>query len=659
MSLLVRDGKFDVVVAASPRVRIWPSVGVRVVSALCADLNLKVGAFGGSQVQVRGVIPVAGSGGVLFVEDTQRRVHRIEAKSIVKMGLDSHLPNPFPGWRSSAVIPIETAERLLKEGQLDWNPMVGILGTGNRALHMGTKLLQLGVPDVFCVEEPQTTSRKRISGWEVERRLFEMSGGQIIEARINRIKQKSSLIWELRVEDLLGIRVLEVSKLISAGPFSQSEGVREYPPSSLLFELEQTAQAVRSDDVEGYMLEEERARLLAVRIAKALVADPKEKREELERVQKRAKLRLKFSERHLEEPFEPQYSGKWSNTETLKRIRSFSGVPQSVHKTSTVASIECVEDIACNLCEKSCPESAIQIVRSREPESRRFLIEGDCTACGACLAVCPSQVPVLVREQDDRSFSKLTLGWKGKHTWKVGEFASLLNRRGDAMGQARVSKIPEFPETEGGRDLELFQWVELDVPTHLLWESRGIRPVVSQEAPDVELKNENEPIDQEARVFITLNGEKRLVRDDIPITVALYEMAQNRPEDALYCPDGSCQLCTVFVDGIKQLACQTRIRKGMAILVPEPGPEHFTDDEIPLCVCEGISCQQVVDRLKQGQLSSVEAVLSSVPVGSGKCHGQICSKAFERVLKGQGLDPEHWIDWRFPWIDWVVMPGGS
>jgi ferredoxin len=341
-------------------------------------------------------------------------------------------------------------------------------------------------------------------------------------------------------------------------------------------------------------------------------------------------------------------------------------VPQSAHKTRTVASIECLEDIACNLCEKSCPESAIQIVRSREPDARRFLIEADCTACGACLAVCPSQVPVLIREQDDRSFSKLTLGWKGQHAWKVGEFATLLNRRGEPMGQARVSKIPEFPEAEGGRDLEHFHWVELDVPTHLLWESRGIRPAVPAEKPDVEMQNDLAPAEKEARVFITLNGEKRLVRDGLTIGVALFEMAQNRTEDSLYCPDGSCQLCTVFVDGVKKLACQTRVRKGMGIVIPESSPEFASEsaaktspDEIPLCPCEGISCQQVVDRLKQGQLSSVEAVLSAVPVGSGKCHGQMCSRAFERILTQQGLDPENWIDWRFPWIDWVVMPGGS
>jgi hypothetical protein len=40
MKLSVRDGKFDVLVLAGPRVSLWPSVGVREISKLCARAGL-------------------------------------------------------------------------------------------------------------------------------------------------------------------------------------------------------------------------------------------------------------------------------------------------------------------------------------------------------------------------------------------------------------------------------------------------------------------------------------------------------------------------------------------------------------------------------------------------------------------------------------------
>ncbi len=105
---------FDVAIVAGPRIQVWPSVGVRVLSALCAEMGLTVGIFGGPSIQVKGVLPLPGTGGLVLVQDPQERVHRIRAKAVVRMTLDSGLPNPFQGWLSPAVIPIQTAYRLLK-----------------------------------------------------------------------------------------------------------------------------------------------------------------------------------------------------------------------------------------------------------------------------------------------------------------------------------------------------------------------------------------------------------------------------------------------------------------------------------------------------------------------------------------------------------------
>jgi bacterioferritin-associated ferredoxin len=156
-------------------------------------------------------------------------------------------------------------------------------------------------------------------------------------------------------------------------------------------------------------------------------------------------------------------------------------------------------------------------------------------------------------------------------------------------------------------------------------------------------------------VEIIIDGERRMVRNQVPVSVALFEGGQGRPEDVLYCPDGSCGRCQITVDGVKKLACQTLVHRGMAMRLeapPAPGGDAL------LCPCLGVSVEEIVERIRQGQLRSPEAVLSVSRVGEGKCHGQLCMEAFRRVI--QKADPalhesaEGWLDWRFPWSDWKL-----
>src|SRR6185437_12133557 len=99
VSLIFREGKFDVAVLAGPRVEQWPSVGVKALSLMCGEMGLSVGLFGGEDLLVRGVIPLPGTGGVALIEDVQRRVHRIQARAAIKVSRSVELPDPFPGWR--------------------------------------------------------------------------------------------------------------------------------------------------------------------------------------------------------------------------------------------------------------------------------------------------------------------------------------------------------------------------------------------------------------------------------------------------------------------------------------------------------------------------------------------------------------------------------
>ncbi len=627
----VRDGSLDITLASGPNINHWPSVGVRTLSSFCAEMGLSVGIFGGKELRVHGVIGLPQTGGLLFAEDLQNRIHRIQSRAIVKITSPSLVPYPFVGCYSRGLIPLHTAEKLKKSPFLSWLPAIVILGTGNRGLRFGAWLLDLGVPEVICVESYLKWDAKRYAGWEVEKRKFEISGGKILEGKPQKLIQKSPHLWEFYVKSAQGVRIIETAKVISAGPFMKHTGIKEYPPGSFLYELEQTALSTPEEDFEGWVLEEERAKLLAAKISKALTREPG--RIKIQKFYKKAKLALKKAHAHFDHPFSPTYQGKWISKLDAKGIQNFPGVPQNAFHLRSVASIECFEDIPCNLCEKSCPETALSL----GPKNQKILNEAKCTACGICLAHCPSDSIVMIHEKKEDSTSELTLPWKGAIAFKTGEFATLLNRKGETLGSGRVL----FTQDHLG-----IQLVKVEIPTHLVWEARGVRKASALQKMATLLPSDF--VDEKTEIL--LNGEKRLVRNEIPVLLALFETNRHRSLDPLFCSDGSCGHCALLVDGTKKLACQTKTHPGMHIRTLQ---EKELNPSV-LCPCLNLSKEEVLEKIRYRQIQSLDTLLSAIHVGSGKCHGLLCMGPLKLLLKEQGIDISEWIDWRFPWSDWKV-----
>jgi ferredoxin len=643
MTFTVRDGKLDVAVVAGPGLDSWPSAGVRALSTLCAEMGLSVGQFGGESLTVRGVLPIPGTGGLVLVEDAQKRVHRIQARAVVRVSPEVQFPDPFPGWRSQCLIPFPTARRLWKEARISWNPMTVILGTGNRALRFGSFLLENGCEEVYCVETHAQWGAKRFAGWEVERRRFEVLGGRLLEATPVSLTRKSALIWEFRLKDSQGTRILDVARVVSVGPFQDFPGVREHPPGSFLFELDQTAAETKADDVEGWVMEQERGKWLGAKIVRALAESVGDRRDELDFIYRRARGRLKRYLRHREEPFLPTYQGKWLSSSDVKTVTEFKGVPKSAHAERPIASMECFEEIPCNLCALACPESAIEI--GHIPRTRDAgLIESKCTGCGACVNACPSGATLMIQADPKKSTVEITLAARGSRKWTKGEFLQLLNRKGDSLGSGRLVAVEE-----AGQE----QRLRIEAPAHLAWEARGVRRPRNQEKPDEAYiaSEESSKLNSE-KVEITLDGERRLVREGIPVSLALFEIGQGRPGDVLLCKDGSCGLCAINVDGTRKRGCQETIHKGMSIKLGNIEPA--SDSDSFLCPCLRIQVEDLKKKLEQGKLQTAEAAISMAHVGEGRCHGRLCMSAFKRALSEQDLDPAQWVDWRFPWSDWQV-----
>ena len=626
----LRDGQIDVAILAGPRMRQWPTQGVRVLSRHCSDSGLKVGWYGGTGLRVRGVLPKESGGGLVLVEDVQGRLHRVDAKAIVKVSPDIEFPLPFEGWYSPGLIPESTARKLMKQGSLNWQPVVVILGTGSRALRLGAELLESRrAARVVCVESVFPT----VQGWEVDRRRFEMRGGRIVFGSPTVLSQKSPFLWSLKVQDAHGIRIFDTARVISAGPFAPDSGFREYPSGSLLIEWENSEATQTSEDVEKVLLDENRAVVLASLIIKGLADPSQEFKTRFERVLWAAKQKLKELESLSARRLEWSYEGKWIDAPSKSRLHAHPGVPKNLEPARMMASIECIESIGCKVCEKSCPAHAIRIDR----EKGTFLDESLCTGCGFCLQACPSQVPVMIEGAPVESYTALVLPFAENPKPKKGDRVGLLSRKGEMLVQGRV--LDQFLDGP----IPLFK---VEVPSHLIWEVRSMLPIGShEEAPSADDFYQERGV----RVEVQIHGESRRVREGQLVSVALFEIGMARPNDILMCEDGSCGLCQIETDGVRRFACESTIHQGMDIRFTR---DHPSSSE--LCPCLGITQEQLKEKTESVKPETLEALTQVIEVSQGRCHGLLCKRAWVSLSRAAGIEGERYNDWRFPWVDWAI-----
>lgn len=651
--MIVRDGALDVILAPAPRVAHWPSVGVLTLSKECSRVGLKVGILGENGIQVRGVIPQMGTGGVVIAQDQQHRIHRLQTRALVRFSLPQEISDPFPGSSSQGLLPFTTAQRVLKSKSIRLDQTLVILGTGNRALRMGSYYLEQGAKEVVCIESNESLwGPKKIAGWEVEQRHFLSQGGKIIFGKPLSLTEKGGLLWELRVQDSVGIRILSASRVISAGPFSHELPFREYPAGSMLFEVTQSSHPSRVSHIEGWDLELNSSRFIATKIIKSLIVDLGSDRDRIDSLSKKSKQKLRSRTAHLDDPFVMGYDGKWIDKSTKTAFVRSPGTPKRLHQQGLMASIECFEDITCQICHERCPESAIQIVKNNQ-KLERVLIEDKCTACGICVKACPSRAITLVNEPQDKTEARVVLPVSShvSKRLKVGEFVSLLNRQGERLSQGRM--MTEL-KTEVDAEYPDVHLIEIQAPTHLISESRQFR-VGTTIGDEFELTHT--PL--EKSIEVSLDGNKRRVRAGISVTQALFELGVGRGQDVLSCPDGSCRRCQIDVDGTKRLACQTEVHALMHIQLKKSVTSTPQPKEDEICACLGITREVVESRIDKGKLSSPEQIRASTHLGEGRCLGQACIPLFNRILQEKGVDGSRWVDWRFPWSEWVVSRGVS
>lgn len=102
------------------------------------------------------------------------------------------------------------------------------------------------------------------------------------------------------------------------------------------------------------------------------------------------------------------------------------------------AVIECVEDIPCDPCVKSCPVGAIS---KKDLASAPKLDEGKCTGCASCVPKCPGRAIFVVGD------GKVVVPYEFLPAPKKDAPVELLDREGKKVGTGKILAVREFDRT--------------------------------------------------------------------------------------------------------------------------------------------------------------------------------------------------------------------
>lgn len=102
------------------------------------------------------------------------------------------------------------------------------------------------------------------------------------------------------------------------------------------------------------------------------------------------------------------------------------------------AVIECVEDVPCDPCIKSCPVGAIS---KKNLSTAPRLDESMCTGCANCVPKCPGRAIFVVGD------GKVVVPYEFLPAPKKDASVELLDREGNRAGTGKILAVREFDRT--------------------------------------------------------------------------------------------------------------------------------------------------------------------------------------------------------------------
>lgn len=531
-----------------------------------------------------------------------KRAHdwtRLRTEACIVVGTHGIWPVPFEGWISPGTLSINSLLRWVQ--QYRWLPgrEFAFLGSSNQNLRAASLLLDRGAKSCYVIEE-----NNALKCWRAHHDRFVAKGGRVLSAhKILRTEQDKQSLKKIFLQNDKGTLVIAADTLVLGYENDHALNSPEQWKSGLFY-LQRRYGPYDAWADEEISLEECDWNEVYWRLVKFLrLSDRQAAETAISQLKISRKSMLEYRRQEIAtfgRSF--QYSGKILQRDSLEKLQASRSVPRSFVSKKPLASLECLENIACRACADACPESAISIKAITDQPQ---LLEEKCTGCGACVAACPAGVAVMIKEDPQLQKANYFFPDDGKDLWKPGKQVQLLSRLGENLGTGRIAN--QASSFEHG----LHRVIEIEASNIYTWEARGFSK------PQEELFD-NAPT-QLKRGWVRLNGVRRLCPLHVPFTVATGQLGIRRFQDALFCSDASCNRCEIQVNGKPMLGCTTLVEEGQEIIFPESLAQ--SDKQI-LCPCKNVEKAFYETALRDCGSEKIARELTGL--GEGQCHGAWC-----------------------------------
>jgi Fe-S-cluster-containing hydrogenase component 2 len=157
----------------------------------------------------------------------------------------------------------------------------------------------------------------------------------------------------------------------------------------------------------------------------------------------------------------------YTGVPSRKELQSSPGIPKKERLSKgPVATIECLQEIPCNVCESACPFNAIDIRGSpRIPH----LNEARCIGCGTCIPQCPGMAIFLVDMTYSATHALISVPHEFLPLPQVDVETDVVNRQGKTVCKGKVVVVKTREENDKTAV------VSLAVLREYAEESRGIQ----------------------------------------------------------------------------------------------------------------------------------------------------------------------------------------
>ena len=546
---------------------------------------------------------------------------RVRTEICLVIGTNGIWPTKFDGWTTGGVLTHDAFLKWAYEHEMLPSDRIAFLGSHNKIFRSAIKALKMNAARTFIIEPEART--KCFRSYED---MYESIGGRVLR---NHQIQKLELdpttgMKRIFLKNEKGTMILEVGSLVLGQSNDEHINAPKYWKRGLFYVQRRIHPLDNESDEEVwqdiYDWEE-----IYWRVSRKLgITDQKK----LDSALTHLKQLKRSSYKYRTEKTALEYSGKVLSRNSLSTIQTSVSTPRDMKKAHPIASLECFESSPCRACADACPESAIEIKALIDQPK---VIENLCTGCGACVAACPTSAALMLQETKTVGKAKYVFADPLNRPFQPNSNVQMLSRKGDVLGVGKLIHVQSYENAKNNL-------ITVEATDVFLWDARRISyPQQSERHQEIFKKF----------CWVTLNGVRRMSPVNIPVSIVLWKLGQQRFEDAMLCSNGICGLCDIEINGKNAFACQEIVSDGMNIKFEINISKY--EKLNPVCVCRQVEAKELMGATLEGV--SPECMLEKTGLGSGACHGRWCRQSIELAVDSEKLRPTfHGFD-QSPWRD--------